>query len=563
MNGRLDVLFLNKKTHTSNNRPTYTFLIVMIDLDIVFPYVGRSYRTSWETVVGSTVSGDPQWCVPISLHYHYGLLDAATASRYVARVVVSSRPPKRTTECSLEPLSFTPTLLTRLVYAPSDNSASPECHQAPTIYAPTSDTPSTPPITPSTPSVEPVVDVVEVQPRPNNTPGVVVLDEHYDVLEEAIRSSELAIPEASTDPGWRLVDVSPCSSRSLSPRSLSESPRDTEESTISQDHEDGVSDAIVLPSLAARVAVPTVSVVMTTYNCVKYLEHAVRSLQSQTLTNWELIIVDDRSTDGTDTQLRALAEEDDRIVYLHNRYNVGCYAAKNTAIAYARGEWLTFHDADDHSMSERLEKQLWYCVKGEIERRGRARAQGAHPPKSSSDEGYDACYVTSLSRKQKVWTWLPITLFLPLQLFREKLGAYDTVRFGADSELRKRLHSLRLRVGILKDYLYACPDRWIELSTRTTSLTGDPTKDPIRELYAQGYAGLHLSLQQAPTLTEVDARLLRYPFPPFKRQDVCTRTHPFVIPGLTEAQADRLFPSTEAIRENLMLNRSGEPPPPW
>ena len=327
------------------------------------------------------------------------------------------------------------------------------------------------------------------------------------------------------------------------------------------DDDDDDTPAIVLVP-TTRIAVPTVSVVMTTYNCVKYLEHAVRSLQSQTLTNWELIVVDDRSTDGTDAQLRALAEEDDRIVYLHNRHNVGCYAAKNTAIAYARGKWLTFHDADDHSMSERLEKQLWYCVTGESERRGRAHARGAHPPPSTADQGYDACYVTSLARKQKVWSWLPITLFLPLQLFREQLGAYDTVRFGADSELRQRLHSLRLRVGILNDYLYACPDRWIELSTRTTSLTGDATKDPIRELYAQGYVGLHRPLQQAPALSEAEARLLRYPFPPFKRQDVCTRTHPFVIPGLTEAQAARLCPSTEAIRENLALNRSGEPPPP-
>jgi hypothetical protein len=398
-------------------------------------------------------------------------------------------------------------------------------------------------------------------------PEVVVLDEHYVVPEE-VRGRGL--PEADADPGWTLVDLSPrsttSSARSTSPHTPPESPRDEEDSrgaaSDDDDEEEDVSDAIVLPSPAARVAVPTVSVVMTTYNCVKYLEHAVRSLQSQTLTNWELIVVDDRSTDGTDAQLRALAEEDDRIVYLHNRHNVGCYAAKNTAIAYARGEWLTFHDADDHSMSERLEKQLWHCVTGESDRRGRTRARGAHPPPSAADQGYDACYVTSLARKQKVWTWLPITLFLPLRLFREKLGAYDTVRFGADSELRKRLHSLRLRVGILKDYLYACPDRWIELSTRTTSLTGDATKDPIRELYAKGYAGLHRPLQQAPALTEAEARLLRYPFPPFKRQDVCTRTHPFVIPGLTEAQAARLLPSTEAIRENLALNRSGEPPPP-
>ena len=79
-----------------------------------------------------------------------------------------------------------------------------------------------------------------------------------------------------------------------------------------------------------------------------------------------MVVVDDRSTDGTDTHLRMLAEEDDRIVYLHNRHNVGCYASKNIALDYVRGEWITFHDADDHSMSERLAKQLSFCVTGSV-----------------------------------------------------------------------------------------------------------------------------------------------------------------------------------------------------
>ena len=539
----------------------------MIDLDIVYPHAGRSYRTSWETVVGCAVQGDAQWRVPISLHYHDDLLDAAIVSRYMARVTANAPPPQRT----LPRASPAPTRRTndspapdrsvqpRLLFAP-DNAQRPSSTQVGKEWTSSavSDTASNP------------------SSNDSSVDAVVVLDEHYEVpLTPPPPMEDL---EMNMNPGWTLVDLSPRSSSSdassevRSPRTQVGSPESSNASKANRAQteyddsptvpvDDGPADAeesspMVIATPMARVAVPTVSVVMTTYNCVKYLEHAVRSLQSQTLTNWELIVVDDRSTDGTDAQLRALAEEDDRIVYLHNRHNVGCYAAKNTAIAYARGTWLTFHDADDHSMSERLEKQLWYCVTGESERGERAR--GAHPPPSTADQGYDACYVTSLARKQKVWTWLPITLFMPLALFREKLGAYDTVRFGADSELRKRLHSLRLRVGILKDYLYACPDRWIELSTRTTSLTGDPTKEPIRELYAKGYVDLHRPLQQASTLDEADARLLRYPFPPFKRQDVCTRTHPFVIPGLTEAQAARLLPSTDAIRENLALNSSGE-----
>lgn len=525
----------------------------MVHLDIVYPDVGRTYRTDAETVVGVAVDGAAQWHFPLSLHYHYALLDRAIVRRYVTRASTArARPtppaPQQPWQAQQkrQPQQAPPAAVggPRLVFAPPEvqgPTPAPVPSPVPAPSPPASASPAVP-----TPSPPPPPSPPSSRPPTSTSADNVVLDEHY--------APAFILPEAPDDPGWVLVDDAV----------TSDDAQEAQEAQEAQDEADAHQEepAIVVPSPAARVAVPTVSVVMTTYNCVKYLEHAVRSLQSQTLTNWELIVVDDRSTDGTDVQLRALAEEDDRIVYLHNRHNVGCYAAKNTAIAYARGEWLTFHDADDHSMSERLEKQLWYCVTGESDRRGRTRARGAHPPPSAADRGYDACYVTSLARKQKVWAWLPITLFLPLRLFREKLGAYDTVRFGADSELRKRLHSLRLRVGILEDYLYACPDRWIELSTRTTSLTGDPTKEPIRELYTKGYVGLHRPLQQAPALTEAEARLLRYPFPPFKRQDVCTRTHPFVIPGLTAAQAERLFPSTEAIRENLALNRSGEPPPP-
>ena len=230
------------------------------------------------------------------------------------------------------------------------------------------------------------------------------------------------------------------------------------------------------------ISVPTVSIIMTTYNCAKYIEFAIRSIQLQTLTNWELIIVDDRSTDNTDSLLRTMAHQDDRIIYLHNQCNLGCYASKNIAIQYASGLWLTFQDADDYSMSERLEKQLTFCVS----------------PKQESDSTYDCCYVKSLSRKEKVWSWVPITMFVNVGVFRERLGAFDTVRFGADSEMRERMDVLGVRVGVFDDYLYACPDRWVELSSRQQSLTGNTANNPIRTKYKQAYTALHNRLRRAP-----------------------------------------------------------------
>lgn len=277
------------------------------------------------------------------------------------------------------------------------------------------------------------------------------------------------------------------------------------------------------------ISVPTVSIIMTTYNCAKYIEFAIRSIQLQTLTNWELIIVDDRSTDNTDSLLRTMAHQDDRIIYLHNQCNLGCYASKNIAIQYASGLWLTFQDADDYSMSERLEKQLTFCVS----------------PMQESDSTYDCCYVKSLSRKEKVWSWVPITMFISANVFRERLGAFDLVRFGADSEIRERMSVLDLRVGVFDDYLYACPDRWIETTSRQASLTGNQQHDPIRVKYKKAFVRFHAQARRTPV--EMRNRRLKYTFDP-------TVDRPFEVDGLSAMDKDIFYPEKKNILQSMQLN---------
>lgn len=469
----------------------------MVYLDIVNTHVGRLYHERQDMIVGCTVEFDAQWTFPISLHYQYSLLTSDDVSRFTRAI---SQPSKKDFSQTAKAPTTTPEKpqspsLPRLTFAPQHVNDTPENKQ--TMVRTLSDT---------------------------KNPRDILIDEHF----------------VMTVDDDNVV---------LSHDEVNDSQHEDHTDTVSNDTtgSDSEGEAAILVAPKASIAVPMVSVIMTTYNCVKYIEHAIRSLQCQTLTNWELVVVDDRSTDGTDQLLRDLAEEDDRIVYLHNQHNVGCYASKNIGIRYARGTWLTFQDADDHSLSQRFEKQLSFCMTGESE-------SGSNMTLHKGDATtHDACYVVSLARKQKVWTWIPITLFLPLQLFREKLGAFDTVRFGADSEMRKRLQTLRLRVGVLDDYLYACPDRWIELSSRTTSLTGDITKEPIREMYRKGYMDMHTPLLRTDTLSEADARFLRYPFPPFKRQDTHERTHPFPIDGLSKEDGNTLFPSTQEIHANLSL----------
>ena len=103
---------------------------------------------------------------------------------------------------------------------------------------------------------------------------------------------------------------------------------------------------------------PDISVIVTNYNHSKYLEAAVVSVLEQTKTEFEVIIVDDCSTDNSKDVIEMVSKLDDRIqkpIYLEE--NKGKWFALNTAIATARGKLITLNDADDCSHSKRLERQ--------------------------------------------------------------------------------------------------------------------------------------------------------------------------------------------------------------
>jgi len=105
---------------------------------------------------------------------------------------------------------------------------------------------------------------------------------------------------------------------------------------------------------------PKVSVVMSVYNSERYLLEAVESILRQTFTDFEFIIVDDGSTDGTWEILTSYATEDPRIVLIRNEKNIGLTQSLNKGLVLARGEYIARQDADDVSEPERLEKQVAY-----------------------------------------------------------------------------------------------------------------------------------------------------------------------------------------------------------
>ncbi|MBV7309644.1 MULTISPECIES: glycosyltransferase [Acinetobacter] len=107
---------------------------------------------------------------------------------------------------------------------------------------------------------------------------------------------------------------------------------------------------------------PLISVYIPTYNRLELLKRAVQSVQNQTYKNFEIIIVDDNSSDGTQDFLVGLTKVDSRIRYFFKDKNSGACVSRNIAINLAQGELITGLDDDDYFLPHRLEFFLDYWV---------------------------------------------------------------------------------------------------------------------------------------------------------------------------------------------------------
>ena len=99
-----------------------------------------------------------------------------------------------------------------------------------------------------------------------------------------------------------------------------------------------------------------VSIIMPSWNTGRFIAESIQSVINQTYQKWELLIVDDCSTDNTDAVVASFADE--RIRYFHNDHNSGAALTRNYALQEAKGEWIAFLDSDDLWLLEKLEKQL-------------------------------------------------------------------------------------------------------------------------------------------------------------------------------------------------------------
>lgn len=222
---------------------------------------------------------------------------------------------------------------------------------------------------------------------------------------------------------------------------------------------------------------PRVSVVMCAYNGIGLIEQAVDDILAQSFTEWELVISDDGSNDGTRDYLRQLG--DSRIRILLQDRNLGYVANKNAAIAATRGDLITQQDQDDRSHPDRLARQVATlersglaiigCGYRRLDTTGRVRA------------------TSRLSRETIVTAYdpaVPYPFWFPALMVRREVfaqvGLFDEYFAGAfgDDLYWTAIANEQYPILCLPDHLYD----YVESIGSITSLAGSDRKLVIGEV---------------------------------------------------------------------------------
>lgn len=103
---------------------------------------------------------------------------------------------------------------------------------------------------------------------------------------------------------------------------------------------------------------PLISIITPSHNSAQFISETIQSVLSQSISDWEMIIVDDCSTDNSVEVIQSFAAQDPRIKLIQLAENSGAAVARNTAIEAAKGRYIAFLDSDDAWLPNKLEKQI-------------------------------------------------------------------------------------------------------------------------------------------------------------------------------------------------------------
>lgn len=211
-----------------------------------------------------------------------------------------------------------------------------------------------------------------------------------------------------------------------------------------------------------------VSIIMPSYNTAPYIAESIQSVIDQTYKDWELIIVDDCSTDNTDEVITSL--HDERIRYFKNERNGGAAVSRNKALRKAKGKWIAFLDSDDLWNPEKLEKQIAFMKENgyvfsytnyeEIDADGNKTGVRVTGPKKITKSGmYNYCWpgcltvmydanhigliqIEDIKKNNDYAMWLKVCKKADCYLLDECLAQYRKGRIGSVST-----HGIRTMIG--------------------------------------------------------------------------------------------------------------------
>ena len=207
---------------------------------------------------------------------------------------------------------------------------------------------------------------------------------------------------------------------------------------------------------------PVVSIISPVYNSEKYLSGFVESVLNQSFTNWELLLVDDGSTDNSESVCKSYSEIDGRVHFIKNNHN-GVSFARNTGISISKGRWIYFADSDDLLMPDGL-KTLWENAGEDVDLVSasyRRFIDGELEPETLTKEGgsFDSLsFLEEITRFPKV-RW--IERYLWTKLFRKDIIDHNQISFDEQLSYREDvlflityLSTSKLSLSLLKAKIF-------------------------------------------------------------------------------------------------------------
>lgn len=219
-----------------------------------------------------------------------------------------------------------------------------------------------------------------------------------------------------------------------------------------------------------------VSIIMPNYNCAKFIKATIESVINQTYSNWEILFVDDCSTDNSIEIVKNF--NDDRIQIFCNEKNSGAAVSRNKALREAKGRWIAFLDSDDVWVKDKLEKQIKFMTENgyafsyaqykEIGESGDDLYKLVSGPKKiGKKRQFDYCWqgcltvmydsnvvgvvqIEDIKKNNDYAIWLKVCKKAKCYLYPEVLGSYRK-RVGSISRQGKtkliRHHYILFRIG--------------------------------------------------------------------------------------------------------------------